>query len=121
MVGLAERYHRIMRGLSASNSHVRISRKVSLDYCYTIIMWILEIYAKKGIAVSEKMGQQLLDNIIKSEIGPVALACFRAISRYPSQLLESLNYIKINSEDEKSSLNSISSSFIKTNNEIHIT
>ena len=54
---LLDRYHRIMKGLARSNSHVRLSKKLSLDFCYTLVMWVLDIFAKKGISVSEKLGK----------------------------------------------------------------
>lgn len=109
-----------MKGLDQGGSHVRVSKRVCLDFCYTLLMWVLDIMAKKGIPITEKTGKELLDKIIKVEIGPVTFSCLKSISKYPNLLLESLNYIKITGEDDKNSLNSISTSFIRGNNEINI-
>lgn len=49
-----------MRNLSDDGSTIRRSRKMNLDYCYTLIMWILEAQAKKQIVVSEKTAKLLL-------------------------------------------------------------
>jgi hypothetical protein len=49
---MLERYHAVMKNLSADNNHIRTSRKINLDYCYTILMWILEAQSKKQLVVS---------------------------------------------------------------------
>lgn len=40
-----------MRSVDRDGGHIRLSRKVGLDYCYTVLMWVLEIYAKRQMVV----------------------------------------------------------------------
>lgn len=72
---------------------------MNLDYCYTLIMWILEAQAKKQIVVSEKTAKLLLQEIVKKQVGPVSYACFKVISHYPDLLIDGLHYVQIHGEN----------------------
>lgn len=41
-----------MEALPEGNYPIKLSKKINLDYCYTVIMWVLEISLKKNIAIN---------------------------------------------------------------------
>lgn len=59
---IVERYQGNFRGLTnvGSEEGHRFSNQVSLDFCYTVIMWILEIQSKKQISISKELAKELL-------------------------------------------------------------
>lgn len=76
-----------MKNLTQKNNHIKLSSKLNLDYCYTLIMWILDILGKKQIGVGQKIGQRLIETIVKTEIGPITYSCIKAICKYPDLLI----------------------------------
>lgn len=52
--GLVDRYQGVIRDTEDGN---KWSRKLGLDLCYTVIMWVLEIQAKKQISISKNVGK----------------------------------------------------------------
>lgn len=71
----------------------QFSGKVGLDYCYTMLLWVLERIEKK---VGGELGRSLLEVVVKKEIGPVQEAAFNVISGDISLLIQSLPYLKHN-------------------------
>ena len=63
--------------------------KVGLDYCFTLVMWVLEKMDK----VSAELASTLVEVIIKKEIGPIQEAALKKISPYINSLIQSLPYI----------------------------
>jgi hypothetical protein len=70
----------------------QFSGKVGLDYCYTMLLWVLERIEK----VEGELGRSLLEVVVKKEIGPVQEAAFNVISGDISLLIQSLPYLKYN-------------------------
>ena len=54
MAALEEKYHQVISSIrekdyGSHHGQIKISWKLSLDYVYTSIMWILDIMTKKNI------------------------------------------------------------------------
>lgn len=58
-------YSSIMKNLSTENKNIRLTRKPTLDYFYTVIIQILEIARNKNIVISKKVCSELLETIVK--------------------------------------------------------
>lgn len=100
--------------MSSRGGHIRLSRTNCLDYCFTLIMKVLEAGAKKELSISEKLAGELLHRIVKKEKGPIAFACFKALFEHPGLLLEALHYIEIGGEGSKPSFSSMPTSQLQS-------